>query len=375
MKLKINEEFNQSANIKVIGLGGGGGNAVNRMILSNFKGVDFIAINTDVQALKASIAYQRLQIGEKLTKGLGVGGNPEVGRQAAEESIDEIKQILKGTDMLFITAGLGGGTGTGGAPVVAEISRSLGILTVGVVTKPFMFEGKVRAQQAEEGLQKLRAKVDTLIIIPNQRLFSVIDKNTSVLDAFKIADDILRQGVQSISDIITQHGIINVDFADVKTIMKGAGNAFMGVGVASGPDKGKVAAQNAVSCPLLDDVTIEGSTRVLVNITGGLNLTMYETEQIMTTITNSISHEANVIFGAVFNEKLEDGVKVTVITAGFSPEKERRKKDTFPLSQKRRETDNQLDAILINQMQDNDNKDNLSIPAYLRKKRGRDNEI
>ncbi len=369
MKLKINEEFNQAASIKVIGLGGGGGNAVNRMVLSNFKGVDFIAVNTDVQALKASIAYERLQIGERLTKGLGVGGDPELGRQAAEESKEEIKQVLKDTDMLFITAGLGGGTGTGSAPVIAEISHSLGILTVGVVTKPFMFEGIIRARQAEEGLKNLRGKVDTLITIPNQRLFSVIDKNTSVLDAFKVADDILRQGVQSISDIITQHGIVNVDFADIKTIMKEAGSAFMGVGVASGTDKAKIAAQKAVTSPLLEDVTIEGATRVLVNITGRLNLTMYETEQIMKTITNSISHEANVIFGAVFDDKIEDDVKVTVITAGFCPKKDRRKKNMFPVHQRRRKVDSQSETILIHQTQDDNN---FSIPAYLRKKRGQE---
>jgi len=371
MKLKINEEFNQSANIKVIGLGGGGGNAVNRMVHSDFKGVDFVAINTDVQALKASVAHQRLQIGERLTKGLGVGGDPEIGRLAAEESQEEIKQILKNTDMAFITAGLGGGTGTGGAPVVAEISRSMGILTVGVFTKPFMFEGKVRAQQAEEGFKKLKGKVDTLIIIPNQRLFAVIDKNTSVLEAFKEADNILHRGVQSISDIITQHGIINVDFADVKTIMKDAGNAFMGVGVASGPDKAKTAAQKAVSSPLLEDVSMDGATKVLVNITGGTNLTMYETEQIMTIINSSISPDANIIFGAVFNEKLEDVVKVTVITAGFAPgKKDSRRREMGSESLNRRRTDRPMDAIST---EDIPSQEQMNIPAFLRKKRGHEN--
>ncbi|MFH1784713.1 MAG: cell division protein FtsZ [bacterium] len=368
MKLKINEDFNQSANIKVIGLGGGGGNAVNRMVLSGIKGVEFIAINTDVQALKASIASDRLQIGETLTRGLGVGGDPDVGRQAAEESRQEIKDALKGTDMLFITAGLGGGTGTGGSSVIAEISQSMGILTVAVVTKPFVFEGKIRARQAEEGLKRLNGKVDTLIAIPNQRLFSVIDKNTSMLDSFKVADDILRQGVQSIADIITQHGIVNVDFADVKTIIKSAGNAFMGVGFASGSDKAKIAAHKAVSSPLLEDATIEGATRVLVNITSKSDIKMYETEQIMKIITHSISHEANVIFGAVFNENMEeDGIKVTVITAGFTRANERRKSDLLP----RRQVDMDSEKAFTTTVRSSgDPRNNLSIPAYLRRKRG-----
>ncbi len=320
--LKFRETFAQSANIKVIGVGGGGGNAVNRMVMANIKGVDFIAANTDAQALKYSLATQRLQLGEKTTRGLGVGGDPAIGKKAAEESKALIKETLRGADMVFVTAGLGGGTGTGGAPVVADIAKSIGALTVAVVTKPFMFEGKVRAKQAEEGLNELRSKVDTLLVIPNQKLFSVIDKNTSLLDTFKKVDEVLQRAVQSISDIITQHGVVNVDFADVRTIMQSSGNALMGAGIASGQNRARIAAEKAVTSPLLEDVSINGANKVLVNITGGLNLTMYETEQIMTVMHNYISSDANVIFGAVFDDKLQEELKVTVIATGFSAHKE-----------------------------------------------------
>ena len=372
--LKFKDTFAQSANIKVVGVGGGGGNAINRMVLSNVKGVDFIAANTDAQALKYSLAPQRLQLGERVTKGLGVGGDPNLGQKAADESKAVIREILKGADMVFVTAGLGGGTGTGGAPIVAEVAKSLGALTVGVVTKPFMFEGKVRAKQAEEGLKELRDKVDTLLIIPNQKLFSVIDKNTSLLETFKIVDEVLLRAVQSISDIITQHGVVNVDFADVRTIMLNAGNALMGVGMASGQNRAKIAAEKAVTSPLLEDVSINGANKVLVNITGGLNLTMYETEQIMTVLNNYISSEANVIFGAVFDDKLKEDIKVTVIATGFTGHKEASRAHYSPLLA------NVKQSILPLEKDDADepragagktfDPKDISLPAYLRKKKG-----
>ena len=372
--LKFKDTFAQSANIKVVGVGGGGGNAINRMVLSNVKGVDFIAANTDAQALKYSLAPQRLQLGERVTKGLGVGGDPNLGQKAADESKAVIREILKGADMVFVTDGLGGGTGTGGAPIVAEVAKSLGALTVGVVTKPFMFEGKVRAKQAEEGLKELRDKVDTLLIIPNQKLFSVIDKNTSLLETFKIVDEVLLRAVQSISDIITQHGVVNVDFADVRTIMLNAGNALMGVGMASGQNRAKIAAEKAVTSPLLEDVSINGANKVLVNITGGLNLTMYETEQIMTVLNNYISSEANVIFGAVFDDKLKEDIKVTVIATGFTGHKEASRAHYSPLLA------NVKQSILPLEKDDADepragagktfDPKDISLPAYLRKKKG-----
>lgn len=373
--LKFKDTFAQSANIKVIGVGGGGGNAINRMVLSNIKGVDFIAANTDAQALKYSLAPQRLQLGEKVTKGLGVGGDPTLGQKAADESKSLLKETIKGSDMVFVTAGLGGGTGTGGTPIVADIAKSMGALTVGVVTKPFMFEGKVRAKQAEEGLKELRNKVDTLLVIPNQKLFSVIDKNTSLLDTFKIVDEVLQRAVQSISDIITQHGIVNVDFADVRTIMQSSGNALMGVGMANGQNRAKIAAEKAVTSPLLEDVSINGANKVLVNITGGLNLTMYETEQIMTVLNNYISSEANVIFGAVFDEKLQEDIKVTVIATGFTGQKDKdfrgnqhaefngEKQSCMAFGEKAEEEETVSSESSYN-------PGDINLPAYLRKKKG-----
>ncbi len=373
--LKFKDSFAQSANIKVIGVGGGGGNAVNRMVLSNIKGVDFIAANTDAQALKYSLAPQRLQLGEKITKGLGVGGDPGLGLKAADESKAVLRETLKGSDMVFVTAGLGGGTGTGGAPIVAEIAKSVGALTVGVVTKPFMFEGKVRAKQAEEGLKELRSKVDTLLVIPNQKLFSVIDKNTSLLDTFKKVDEVLQRAVQSISDIITQHGIVNVDFADVRTIMLNSGNALMGVGMASGQNRARIAAETAVTSPLLEDVSINGANKVLVNITGGMNLTMYETEQIMTVLNNYISSEANVIFGAVFDEKLSEEIKVTVIATSFTGHKESRaaghyqaamgneRQRFLPIEDEEVETAAARPEKVFN-------PNDISLPAFIRRKKG-----
>ncbi len=374
--LKFRETFVQSANIKVIGVGGGGGNAINRMVMANIKGVDFIAANTDAQALKYSLAPQRLQLGEKVTRGLGVGGDPSIGKKAAEESKSLIRETLRGADMVFVTAGFGGGTGTGGAPVVAEIAKSLGALTVGVVTKPFMFEGKVRAKQAEEGMNELRSKVDTLLVIPNQKLFSVIDKNTSLLDTFKKVDEVLQRAVQSISDIITQHGVVNVDFADVRTIMQSAGNALMGAGMANGQNRARIAAEKAVTSPLLEDVSINGANKVLVNITGGLNLTMYETEQIMTVMHNYISSDANVIFGAVFDEKLQEELKVTVIATGFSPHKEpsrhqysqgynHERQRPLPLS-----TEEDDDASVPDPRDKGYSKNDINVPAFIRKQKG-----
>ena len=304
------------AKIKVVGVGGGGGNAVNRMIDAGVQGVDFIAVNCDAQALILSKAQTKLQIGEKLTKGLGAGANPEIGQKAAEESVDEITEKLKGADMVFVTAGMGGGTGTGAAPVVAECAKKAGALTVGVVTKPFSFEGKRRMNQAEAGIVNLKDKVDTLITIPNDRLLQVIDRRTSMLDAFKIADDVLRQGVQGISDLIAVPGIINADFADVKTIMSDAGSALMGIGTAKG-DNGTVSAADAASKSPLLEASIEGARGVLFNITGGKDLSLVDVTEASNIITETVDPEANIIFGAVIDEKLQDEIRVTVIATGF----------------------------------------------------------
>jgi cell division protein FtsZ len=303
--------------IKVVGVGGGGTNAVNRMIESGLKGVEFIAVNTDAQQLMMSEADYRVHIGEKLTKGLGAGSNPEIGQQAAEESRDKIREVLQGADMVFITAGKGGGTGTGAAPVIAEIAKEeIGALTVGVVTRPFAFEGRRRAVQAEEGIRKLKEKVDTLIIIPNDNLLQVADKKTSMIDAFKLADDVLRQGVQGITDLITVPGLINLDFADVKAIMKDAGSALMGIGMASGENRAVEAAQLAITSPLLEE-SIEGAKGILLNISGGPDLGLFEVNEAAEIISQAADPDANIIFGAVIDDALGDSVKVTVIAAGF----------------------------------------------------------
>lgn len=313
----------QFASIKVVGVGGGGSNAVNRMIEKDLKGVEFIAINTDAQALLRSNAEHRLRIGDKLTRGLGAGANPEIGRAAAEESKDEVRALLEGADMVFITAGMGGGTGTGAAPVIANIARELGALTVGVVTKPFLFEGRIRTAQAEEGVAALKDNVDTMITIPNERLLQVVEKNTSVLEAFRVADDVLRQGVQGISDLIAVTGLINVDFADVKTIMTNAGSALMGIGVAKGENRAIDAARAAVSSPLLE-TSIEGAKGVLLNITGSSDLRIFEVNDAATIITEAADPDANIIFGAVIDENLGDEIRVTVIATGFENKKNRR---------------------------------------------------
>ena len=304
-------------NIKVIGVGGGGNNVVNRMVRSGAQGVDFIAVNTDKQALNASSANYKLQIGEKLTGGKGAGSNPEIGRKAAEESRNQISKALEETDMVFVTAGMGGGTGTGAAPVVAEIARELGVLTVGVVTKPFGFEGRRRAQQAEAGIEELRDKVDSLVIIPNERLKYASDQKITFVNAFEIADDVLRQAVQSISDLIRDTGFINLDFADVTAIMKGAGMAHMGVGRAAGKGKAEEAARMAISSPLLE-TSIEGARGVLINITGSTDIGLEEVEQAATLVQQAVHPDALTIFGATFDESLDDEIRVTVIATGFS---------------------------------------------------------
>jgi cell division protein FtsZ len=309
-------EMEEFAQIKVVGVGGGGGNAVNRMIAAGLRGVEFIAVNTDIQALYLSEAGSKVQIGGKLTKGLGAGANPEVGRKAAEESREAIERSLQGSDMVFVTAGMGGGTGTGAAPLIAEVARKTGALTVGVVTRPFSFEGKRRQLQAEQGIKELKDKVDTLIVIPNDRLLQVVDKKTPILEAFRIADDVLRQGVQGISDLIAVPGLINLDFADVKTIMAERGAALLGIGVGRGDNRTIDAASAAISSPLLE-TSIEGARGVLLNITGGADLGLFEVNEAADIVAKAADPEANIIFGAVIDENMKDEVRVTVIATGF----------------------------------------------------------
>jgi cell division protein FtsZ len=311
------EDDQLTAKIKVIGVGGGGGNAVNRMIQAGIKGVEFMVANTDVQAMRASLAPTKLQIGGKLTKGLGAGANPEVGKQAALEDTDRILEALHGADMIFITTGMGGGTGTGAAPIIASLAAELGALTVAVVTKPFAFEGKRRRVQAEHGIRALRDTVDTLITIPNERLLNFVERGTSLGDAFKMADDILRQAVQGISDLITVPGEINLDFADVKTIMHGMGMALMGTGVSSGEHRAVEAAQRAISSPLLEEASIEGAKGVLINVTGGSDMTLFEVHEAASIIQEAADEEANIIFGTVIDNNMRDEIKVTVIATGF----------------------------------------------------------
>src|SRR5438128_2128800 len=305
------------ANIRVIGIGGGGGNAVNRMIEAGIQGVQFLVANTDLQSLKASQASVKLQIGERLTRGLGVGGDPEKGRQSALEDTEKIIEAIESSDMVFITAGLGGGTGTGAAPIIASLATELGALTVAVVTKPFRFEGRRRQRQAEQGLNELRECVDTVITIPNERLLSAVPKGTRFYDSFRLVDDVLLQAVQGISDIITVPGLINVDFADVKTIMAGMGMALMGTGSAVGENRALEATQRAISSPLLEEASIEGAKGLLVNVTGGTDLTLFEVNEAMSIIHDSADPDANIIFGAVLDERLADEMKITVIATGF----------------------------------------------------------
>ncbi|MGB9885548.1 MAG: cell division protein FtsZ [Moorellales bacterium] len=317
MVLELEEgSATQFATIKVVGVGGGGSNAVNRMIAAGLQGVEFIAVNTDLQALQLSKADVKIQIGAKLTKGLGAGANPEVGRRAAEESREDLVKALDKADMVFVTAGMGGGTGTGGAPIVAEVAKQAGALTVAVVTRPFTFEGRKRAEQAEAGINELRSRVDSLIIIPNDRLLQVADKQTSITEAFRLADDILRQGVQGISDLIAVPGLINLDFADVKTIMLDTGTALMGIGRGTGEKRAIEAARMAISSPLLE-TSIEGARGVLMNITGGPDLGLFEVNEAAEIIAAAADPNANIIFGAVIDENLRDEVRITVIATGF----------------------------------------------------------
>src|SRR5664279_2632260 len=315
---------NYLAVIKVVGVGGGGTNAVNRMVDAGLRGVEFIAVNTDAQALQMCDADVKIHIGSKITRGLGAGANPTIGYQAAMESKDELRDALKGADMVFVTAGKGGGTGTGAAPVIAELAKELSALTVGVVTRPFAFEGKRRARQASDGIQSLSDKVDTLIVIPNDRLLQVVERRTSVIEAFKVADDVLRQGVQGITDLITVPGLINLDFADVRTIMRSAGSALMGIGVADGENRGAEAARAAISSPLLES-SIEGATGILLNITGGPEMGLFEVNEAAEIISDAADGEANVIFGAVIDGSMGEDMRVTVIATGFSSDLETHK--------------------------------------------------
>ena len=314
--IEFDLEMEQYASIKVVGIGGGGSNAVNRMIASGLQGVEFCAVNTDAQALFLANAPLKLQIGEQLTKGLGAGANPEIGKKAAEESRSQVEAMLKGADMVFITAGMGGGTGTGAAPVIAEIAHKLGALTVGVVTKPFAFEGRKRKNQSEEGISALKEKVDTLITIPNDRLLQIVEKKTPILEAFRVADDVLRQGVQGISDLIAVPGLINLDFADVRTIMSETGPALMGVGVGSGENRTMEAAKAATSSPLLES-SIQGARGVLINVTGSSDLSLFEVNEAAEIISEYADPDANIIFGAVIDDNCQDQVRVTVIATGF----------------------------------------------------------
>src|SRR6476659_1883096 len=315
LEFETNED--QLAVIKVIGVGGGGNNAVNRMIEHGAQGVEFIAVNTDAQALNLSKAEVKMQIGAKLTRGLGAGANPDVGKKAAEESKEQLEAALSGADMVFVTAGMGGGTGTGAAPVIAQIARDLGALTVGVVTRPFTFEGKKRANQASGGIGSMKEAVDTLIVIPNDRLLEIVDKSTPMLEAFREADNVLRQGVQGISDLIAVPGLINLDFADVKTIMSNKGSALMGIGVAEGKNRSTEATKKALNSPLLE-TSINGAQGVIMNITGGSNLSLYEVQEAADIVASASDQEVNMIFGSVINENLKDEIVVTVIATGFS---------------------------------------------------------
>jgi cell division protein FtsZ len=329
MVFTLDESFDAKARMKVVGVGGAGGNAVNRMVSAGLSGVDFIAVNTDAMALDNNRAPHRIQIGERITKGLGAGANPEVGRIALEEDRDRVAASLEGADMLFITAGMGGGTGTGGAPVVAEIAREMDILTVAIVTRPFLFEGKVRDRNAKKGIEDLRKNVDTIIVIPNQKLLTVVDRTTSLIDAFRTADDVLYRATKGISDLISVHGLVNLDFADVKTIMKGMGDALMGTGTAEGTDRAIVAADSAIHSPLLDDISINGARGILINITGGEDMTLYDVSDATQTIYEAVGEdsETNIIFGAVTDPTLNGKIQVTVIATGFNEESIARKNE------------------------------------------------
>ncbi|MFB7812784.1 cell division protein FtsZ [Paenibacillus chitinolyticus] len=372
-------DMEQLAQIKVIGVGGGGSNAVNRMIENGVQGVEFITVNTDAQALHLAKSEHKLQIGDKLTRGLGAGANPDVGKKAAEESRDLIMNTLKGADMVFVTAGMGGGTGTGAAPVIAEIAKECGALTVGVVTRPFTFEGRKRAAQAEQGIAALKEKVDTLIVIPNDRLLEIVDKKTPMLEAFRQADNVLRQGVQGISDLIAVPGLINLDFADVKTIMTERGSALMGIGIATGENRAAEAAKKAIMSPLLE-TSIEGARGVLMNITGGTNLSLYEVNEAADIVASASDIEVNMIFGAVINENLKEEIMVTVIATGFqdNPQQQppqpnnRRQGGVQSQQQQQQETPAETQQRVNNLRPFGGQPGDLEVPTFLRN-RGRNN--
>jgi cell division protein FtsZ len=354
---------NYLALIKVVGVGGGGSNAVNRMVDAGLGGCEFIAVNTDAQALLMWEADVKMPIGSDVTRGLGAGADPTVGRSAAEESRDELKEALKGSDMVFVTAGEGGGTGTGAAPIVAKLAQEIGALTVGVVTKPFSFEGRRRAEIASRGVDELRDEVDTLIVIENDRLLQVVEKRTSILDAFTLADDVLRQGVQGITDLITIPGLVNLDFADVRTIMNEAGSALMGIGTAGGENRATEAARSAVSSPLLES-SIEGATGILLNVTGGPDIGLFEVNEAAQVVTSAADQNANVIFGAVIDEALKDEVRVTVIATGFGPAKvRRRRRAEEPADERRRDDEGQREQP-AERFEVGD--DVLEVPSFLR---------
>lgn len=367
--LEFETELDHLATIKVIGVGGGGNNAVNRMIEHGVEGVEFIAVNTDAQALNLSKAETKLQIGGKLTRGLGAGANPEIGKKAAEESKEQLEEVLQGADMIFVTAGMGGGTGTGAAPVIAQISKDLGALTVGVVTRPFSFEGRRRSTQAISGIDTLKSSVDTLIVIPNDRLLEIVDKNTPMLEAFREADNVLRQGVQGISDLIAKPGLINVDFADVKTIMYDKGSALMGIGVATGENRAAEAAKKAISSPLLE-TSIDGAHGILMNITGGMNLSLYEVQEAADLVTQSADNEVNVIFGSVINESLKEEIIVTVIATGFNEVEETtkipRQRPVIKHQQHAATRETEEIASHGQEEQSYQEEDTLDIPTFLR---------
>ncbi len=355
----LDRDLRRFASINVVGVGGAGSNAVNRMIAAGLRGVEFMAINTDVQALALSQAERKIHIGAKLTRGLGAGGNPEVGRQAAEETKDELYEALEGADMVFVTAGMGGGTGTGGAPVVARIAREQGALTIGVVTKPFSFEGRRRAAAAEEGIRSLKEQVNTLITIPNDRLLQLVDRSVSMIEAFRVADDVLRQGVQGIADLITVPGLINLDFADVRTVMAEAGSALIGIGVASGEDRAVRAARTAISSPLLE-TSMDGARGVLLNVTGGLDLGLVEVNEAAQIIAEAADPDANIIFGAVIDEGLRDEVRITVIATGFDAARPQRVPEA---AERAASPAPQVAEVPVKVF-----LDDLDVPAFLRKR-------
>ena len=358
-----------TATIKVIGVGGAGNNAVNRMLDLGIKSVEFIAVNTDRQALAKSKANTKIQIGEKITRGLGAGANPDIGAQSAEESKTEISEVLRGADMVFVTCGMGGGTGTGAAPIVAGLAKEMGILTIGVVTKPFTFEGKKRLAQAERGIESLKSKVDTLIVIPNDKLLQIIDRKTSMSEAFLMADDILRQGVQGISDLITVTGTVNLDFADVKTIMLNTGMAHMGTGRASGENKAEDAAKEAIQSPLLE-TSIEGARGVIINITGGEDLGLQEVNTAAELIQRSVDPEANIIFGTVIDPDMNDEIKITVIATGFEQPDEMKTPRLEPVGTNSKPWEKKVSSIPSNQDL-NSSQNDLDIPSFLRKNKNK----